>query len=90
MFFNNDKKQIRELETKIAENQKLYRRVFESPDGIAILDDLKKRCFINQTTFNDNHGQMSFNEGRRSIYVYITNLIGKDIKGILEELTKGE
>lgn len=89
MFFNNEnKKQMREVQIKIAENQQLYRRVFDTPDGKAVLDDLKRRCYIGHTTYNDSHGQMSFNEGRRSIYVFIENLLNKDLKEIIEELTK--
>jgi hypothetical protein len=87
-MFDN-KKQEREIEKQLAENQQLYHRVFGGPDGKAVLKDLEKRCFINYTTYNDSHGQMSFNEGRRSIYVHIKNLLERDLKEILEELTKG-
>lgn len=87
MFFNN-KKQDRELEKQITENIQIYKRVFDSLDGEAVLKDLEKRCFVNHTTYNDSHGQMSFNEGRRSIFVYIKNLLKKDTKDILESLTK--
>jgi phenylacetate-coenzyme A ligase PaaK-like adenylate-forming protein len=90
MFGYEDKKQLREIEKQITENQQLYQRVFDSEDGRKVLRDLEKRCFINHTTYNDNHGQMSFNEGRRSIYVHIKNLLEKDLKQILEDLTKGE
>lgn len=89
MFWDNEnRKKSKQLEGAIAENQKLYRQVFDTPEGQAVLKDLEKRCFVNQTTFNANHGQMSFNEGRRSVYAYIINLINKDLQGILEELTK--
>lgn len=83
-----DKNQIREIDKQIAENQQLYQRVFDTEDGRAVLQDLEKRCFINHTTYNDSHGQMSFNEGRRSIYVHIINLLKKDLKEVLEELTR--
>ncbi len=77
-----------EIEKQIAENQQRYQRVFGSEEGKQVLSDLEKRCFINHTTYNDNHGQMSFNEGRRSIFVYINNMLKKDLKEMLEELTK--
>ena len=88
MFDLENRKHIKLLEKQIAENQQLYQRVFGSEDGKAVLKDLEKRCFVNHTTFNDNHGQMSFNEGRRSIYVHIINQISKDLEEILENLTK--
>jgi predicted nucleotide-binding protein (sugar kinase/HSP70/actin superfamily) len=87
MFYNN-KKQEREIEKQITNNVQLYKRVFGNPDGEAVLKDLEKRCFVNYTTYNDSHGQMSFNEGRRSIFVHIQNLLKKDMKEILEALTK--
>lgn len=88
MFFDQSHKINREIEKQIAENQQLYKRVFDTVDGKAVLKDLEKRCFINHTTYNDSHGQMSFNEGRRSIYVHIINLLNKDLKEVLESITK--
>ena len=88
-MFDNENTEIPiEIKKQIAENQQLYHRVFDTNDGKLVLEDLKKRCFINHTTYNDSHGQMSFNEGRRSIYVHIINLLNKDLKEVLEELTK--
>jgi len=85
-----NKEQLKKLESQIAENSQLYKRVFLTDDGKKVLQDLEKRCFMNHTTYNDNHGQMSFSEGRRSIYIHIKNLIEKDLKDILEDLTKGD
>ena len=78
-----------ELEKKVAEKQKVYQQVFNTPEGQVVLADMEKRCYANHTTFSENHGQMSFNEGRRSVFVHIKNFISKDLKVILEELTKG-
>lgn len=86
-FGDSNKKQLREIEKQIAENQMAYRRVFESPSGQAVLRDLKKRCCVNTTTYHSEPGQWGMNEGRRSIYMYITNLLEKDIKQIIEDLT---
>lgn len=88
-FEDQNKKQSREIEKQLTENQQLYQRVFNTNDGKLVLADLKKRCFIDHTTYDDNHGRMSFSEGRRSIYVHITNILNKDLKSIIEELTKG-
>ena len=90
MFYNN-KKQEREIEKQITDNIQLYKRVFGNPDGEAVLKDLEKRCFDKRTTYpgEDKIGEWGMNEGRRSIYKYITNLLEKDLTEILEELTKG-
>lgn len=90
-MFNLDRKNKeheREINKQIAANQQLYKRVFDNEDGKAVLKDLEKRCFVNFTTYNDSHGQMSFSEGRRSIYIHIKNLIEKNLTQILEDLTK--
>jgi len=88
MFENDNKKKWQEVQKQIATNQQLYRRVFDTEDGKAVLKDLENRCFIKSTTYDDHHGKMGLNEGRRSIYVYITNLLSKNLEEILEELTK--
>lgn len=89
MFFDREnRKQAREIEKQIVENQQLYQRVFDTDDGKRVLADLRKRCYMNATTYNDNHGRMSFSEGRRSIYIHIENLLEKDLKKILEDLTR--
>ena len=78
-----------EVEKKIAINQKLYQQVFGTLEGKTVLDDLKKRCFVNQTTMDADPIKMGFNEGRRSIYVHIENLINKDLEKIMEQIIKG-
>lgn len=88
MFGLDNKKQEREIEKQIAENQQVYQRVFGTEDGKIVLKDLEKRCFVNRTTYNDSHGQMSFSEGRRSIYIHIKDLLEKDLTKLLEDLTK--
>lgn len=86
-MFDN-RKQEREINQQIAANQQLYKRVFDNTDGKAILKDLEKRCFVKHTTYDPDEKKMGVNEGRRSIYFYITNLVEKDIQEILEDLTK--
>jgi len=89
MFTFENRKQERAIKAQIAQKQQLYQRVFNTEDGKLVLEDLEKRCFIKHTTFDENHGKMSLNEGRRSIYVYIKDLISKDLTQILEELSNG-
>lgn len=87
-FEKENRKQSKEMAQSIAENQALYRRVFDNPDGKAVLKDLEKRCFVRRTTYpgNDEIGQWGINEGRRSIYAWIINMLEKDLNEILKEL----
>lgn len=61
-----------------------YRRVFSTKDGEAVLEDLKKRCFVDSTTFDESHGRMGFNEGRRSVFVHILTMKEKDPEKLIE------
>ena len=90
MFGLENKKQEQALNKQIADNQQLYQRVFNNPEGQAVLADLKKRCFVKRTTYpgTDELGQWGINEGRRSIYNYIIDLLEKDLTEILESLIK--
>jgi hypothetical protein len=69
---------LKELKEKIGQ----YNRLFATKDGQAVLSDLEKRCFIHSTTYDDNHGKMGFNEGRRSVFVYIANMKDKRVEDI--------
>lgn len=68
-----DEKALKDLISK-------YSRLFSTEDGKAVLADLEKRCFIHSTTYDDVHGKMGFNEGRRSIFVYIQNMKDKRVE----------
>ena len=88
LFGNDNKKQERELQKQISSNQQLFRQVFDTPEGKAVLEDLKKRCFDKTSTYDDNPYRTYFNEGRRSVYKYIINLLEQDLTQILEDLTR--
>jgi len=90
-MFDNENTEIPiEIKKQIAENQQLYHRVFDTEDGKAVLKDLAKRSCDKRTTYpgTDELGLWGINEGRRSLYNYIINLLEKDLAGILESLTK--
>ena len=59
------------------EKHERYLRVFSTRDGEAILSDLAKACYARRLTTVIDHqgridpGTMAFNEGRRSVYLYI-------------------
>ena len=87
-FDKTNKAHEQEINKQIAAKQQLYKRVFDNPDGKDVLKDLAGRSFVKITTYDPDEKKMSLNEGRRSIYVYITNLVEKDLTQILEDLTK--
>ena len=87
-YVKENKKHDKEMTKVIVDNQQLYHRIFDGEDGQKVLDDLKRRCFAKTTTYDPDPIKMGMNEGRRSIYVYIDNLLNQDIKEILEYLTK--
>ncbi|QJB56194.1 hypothetical protein [Pseudodesulfovibrio sp. zrk46] len=66
------------------ELHRAYKRIFDTPDGMAVMDDLEKRgCFL-RSTFSTDQGRTEFNEGRRSLVLHMkhmcdeTNFINKD------------
>lgn len=64
----------------------LYHRVFSSKDGQDILEDLKKICHVDSTTVVPNQPKgIWLNEGKRWVYLYITNLMNAD-PGKLEKV----
>lgn len=55
----------------------LYKRVFDSPDGEAVLKDLCKRYFINQSTANTGDPNiLFFNEGQRVLVLELIKAAG--------------
>lgn len=62
-----------------------YQRVFKSKDGERVLADLKKRCFVNKTSLSPGQPDVTgFNEGRRSIFVRIEEMIETDVDKLKE------
>jgi len=66
-------------EEKIKEYQekakKYYQDLFTGEAGEFVLDDLKRRCYAEQTTFSENSLQFAFREGVRSVYLHILRML---------------
>jgi len=55
---------------------KVYKTAFRTPEGQLVLEDLKRRCFVNKTTVGDENGKPTeWNEGMRAVYLHIETLI---------------
>jgi len=66
------------------ELHRAYKRIFDSPDGQTVMEDMETRgCFL-RSTFSSDRGRTEFNEGRRSLVLHVkhmcdeTNFITKD------------
>lgn len=64
----------------IVELTKTYQRVFKSSDGETILEDLEKRCNVNNTSFSENPHETSFREGQRQVVLFIKSIVNKNLK----------
>lgn len=67
-----------------------YRRLLSEDWGRRILHDLYGRCYMARSTVprGGDTGALIFNEGRRSVFLYIQQTMGldfKDFEVILEE-----
>jgi hypothetical protein len=82
--------QLAQLQKNIRDNAEHYKRLFSGPDGQYVLKDLEKRCFVNRSTYDPDEKKMAINEGRRSIFVHINNLVNKDVETLLDELKEGK
>jgi len=56
------------------ELHRAYKRLFDSPDGQTVMDDMEKRgCFL-RSTFSTDTGRTEFNEGRRSLVLHVKHM----------------
>jgi hypothetical protein len=69
---NQNKEQLAAAK-KLAES---YQMVFGSDEGIEVLKDLSRRCFVASTTnVPGDANQSAFNEGTRSVLLFVNNMI---------------
>jgi len=67
---------IRKLESLTEDElSQVYMRVFNTDDGLLVLEDLKNRCFAEISTIPESNSIDPFttvrNEGRRSVLLHI-------------------
>ena len=58
-----------------------YKQTFKSESGEKVLEDLKKRCSFETTSFGqgDSHDR-AFREGQRAVVLFINNMPNKKEK----------
>ncbi|MDQ7836083.1 MAG: hypothetical protein RDU24_11930 [Humidesulfovibrio sp.] len=52
-----------------------YARAFEGEAGRLVLADLSRQGFLRETSFSPDPQRAAFNEGRRSLALYIARMI---------------
>jgi len=57
----------------------MYSQVFSTESGKKVLKDLEARCNYRNTTYvqNDSNGT-AFEEGKRTVYLHILNMLEED------------
>ena len=66
----SNEKKVKEIEAR----KKAYKDTFSSGSGVEVLEDLRKRCYGDYTTFTRDSLELAFREGIRSVYLYISNM----------------
>lgn len=66
---------------KNSKTYKAYQAIFDTEEGELVLKDLFQACNMGETVFSpDNPYITSFNEGKRAIFLYISNVLGLPIE----------
>jgi len=63
--------QDKSREDYILKLKKDYEDLFSTGTGQRVLEDIKKSCFINTSSFNSDALHMAFNEGRREVALHL-------------------
>jgi len=66
--------------------RKAYKRLFNSEDGLKVMEDLKARLGYDKTVFNDNPYRAACNEGGRSALCYIIEQM--DVDKLIQKVGK--
>lgn len=64
----------------------LYQKVFDSPEGIQVLNDMISVHKVLSSTFDKDAMQMSFNEGERNVVLRILHILNLDVAKLRERV----
>lgn len=63
-------------EEKINHLQENYKKVFESPEGAIVMQDIENRCGYKTSTFSkESSHETAFLEGQRAVVLFIKSMI---------------
>lgn len=69
-----------EVETEVKTLEQAYSTCFKTKEGQLVLADLQRRYGINKTIMDSNPHFTSYNEGMRSVVLYIQDMTQMRIK----------
>ena len=75
---------------QLKKRQKIYKDVFGTEKGKKVLKDLYKTCKVNRTDVTENARKDAFNQGRKSVYLTIINILGQDLDKIMQDPEQSE
>tara|TARA_A100001201_G_C4051055_1_gene189658 strand:- start:147 stop:407 length:261 start_codon:yes stop_codon:yes gene_type:complete len=58
-------------EEEILNSRAKYKAAFSTEDGFAVLEDLKRRFHVHGTTFSTDPHEIAYNEGQRTVILFI-------------------
>jgi len=67
-----------------------YQKVFNSPEGKNVLNDLNRTCFLTQSTFTGDTHDSAFNEGQRAVLLRIYSILKTQPEKLMEDIIKYE
>lgn len=72
-------KAMNKILEKFSNNRRLYKQVFETPQGQDVLKDLAKFCHMQSPSYTpgDPHGT-AYKEGMRRVFLRISNYLNMD------------
>lgn len=65
-----------------------YQKTFETEEGMAVLEDLCKRAYVFDTTFDVNPSMQAFKEGQRAIVLNLFQTLKMDFQKFKESIEK--
>lgn len=52
-----------------------YKRIFDTDDGAAVLEDMERRFHINASTYSSEATDTAYREGQRTVVLFIKSML---------------
>lgn len=73
-------------EDKSVGRVELYQKVFDTPEGIQVLNDMVSVHKVLSSSFDKDPMQMAFNEGERNVVLRILHILNLDVAKLRERM----
>lgn len=64
--------------------------IFTTDNGKRVLKNLEDKFYVNNTTFRYDENALAYNEGQRTVILYIKNMLEMDVEKLVKEVQKHE